>query len=41
MAFSNLQVIAEPCNRVLHDLAVYAGIAAELVIARPIFKMKR
>jgi hypothetical protein len=40
MASTDLQVIAVPRNRVLYDLAVYAGIAAELVVARPIFKVE-
>ena len=38
MALADSQMVAVPCNRALDDLPVYAGIAAELVLQRPILQ---
>ncbi len=40
VALADAQMVAVPCNRVLHDLPVYAGIAAELASLRPLFKVE-
>ena len=41
MALADLEVIAMPRNRSLHDLPVHAGIAAKLVLFRPFFKVEQ
>ena len=40
MALADLKVVAVPCNRILHDLPVHAGIAAELVLSGPLLKVE-
>ena len=40
MALADLHVVAVPCDWALDDLAVHAGVAAELVVAGPFFKIE-
>ena len=40
MAFADRNVVAVPCDRTLHDLPVYSGVAAELVALGPLFEVE-
>ena len=40
MALADLEMVAVPGDRALHDLPVYAGIAAELVMFAPLFQVE-
>jgi hypothetical protein len=40
MPLTDLNMVAMPRHGTLHDLAVYAGIAAELVVASPFLQIE-
>ena len=40
MSFADLEMVAVPRNRVLHDLPVYASVATKLVFSSPLLQVE-